>query len=199
MFKRMSALLLIAVATASVLIIGDSPAQAGGGCHEVPPGVNDGAGTTVSIEKCKYIPTVVRIDPGDTIQWTNNDNVVHTVTGVADNWGDYKEYDRGASVSHTFAAEGTFPYFCELHPGMVGAVVVGDGDGSVDSADAAAGVLAVSEDQPGAPVKAAAATDGQDGGGSDVGRYLVIGIVSAVICAAIVLAGLRLAGSLPRA
>jgi plastocyanin len=30
----------------------------------------------------------------------------------------------GATFSHTFNATGTFQYFCELHPTMVGSVTV---------------------------------------------------------------------------
>ena len=44
--------------------------------------------------------------------------------------GTYDELMPGKSVTHKFASSGVYPYFCVIHPGMVGAVVVGDGTSS---------------------------------------------------------------------
>ncbi|MGH2723603.1 MAG: cupredoxin domain-containing protein [Actinomycetota bacterium] len=45
------------------------------------------------------------------------------------------EVAAGANVSYVFGTEEVFPYFCAYHPGMVGAVVVGEG--TLRPADAA--------------------------------------------------------------
>jgi plastocyanin len=55
----------------------------------------------------------------------NRDDVAHTVTGVRNTFGDYNELLKDDTFAHTFEAEGVFPYFCVVHPSMVGAVVVG--------------------------------------------------------------------------
>ena len=78
-------------------------------------------------------PAIIKV--GDTVTWTNNDDSQpHTVTsgtGPDDpNMG--KAFDSGTSVlttkgktfQHTFTKAGEYPYFCELHPSMVGKVVV---------------------------------------------------------------------------
>jgi plastocyanin len=84
-----------------------------------------------------FSPDVVNAHPGDNVTWTNKDTIMHTVTsgtGSSDP-AKGKEFDSGLSgpnaltttgktFSHKFAAAGTFPYFCQVHPTMVGKVIV---------------------------------------------------------------------------
>jgi plastocyanin len=110
------------------------PAVAGGGgCHQAPRPF-DARTQVVAMEDYCYSPSVVRINPGQSITWVNRDFDAHTVTGVAGAWGEYAELGREARVTNSFAEPGVYPYFCAFHPGMVGAVVVGNGvaTGSVD-------------------------------------------------------------------
>ncbi|HZI71455.1 MAG TPA: plastocyanin/azurin family copper-binding protein [Nitrososphaeraceae archaeon] len=76
-----------------------------------------------------YQPNPVNVKSGGTVVWTNEDTVAHTVTsgsGFNDqNLG--REFDSGflgKSFSHIFFKPGVFPYFCEIHPTMIGKVVV---------------------------------------------------------------------------
>ena len=78
-----------------------------------------------------YDPNPVKVKSGDTVTWTNNDSQIHTVTSGTDssdqNMG--KEFDssmlsQNQTFSHKFITAGEFPYFCQLHPTMVGKVVV---------------------------------------------------------------------------
>ena len=76
-----------------------------------------------------YQPNPVNVKAGGTVVWTNDDTVAHTVTsgsGFNDqNLG--REFDSGflgKSFSHIFFKPGDFPYFCEIHPTMVGKVIV---------------------------------------------------------------------------
>jgi plastocyanin len=81
-----------------------------------------------------FSPKEIKVKVGDTVTWTNNDNTIHTVisgTGLSDaNKG--KDFDSGLSAltttgktySHQFTKAGDFPYFCELHPAMIGKVDV---------------------------------------------------------------------------
>jgi glucose/arabinose dehydrogenase/plastocyanin len=76
-----------------------------------------------------FDPNPIYIKANGTVTWTNKDTVVHTVTsgdGFTDpNIG--KEFDSGllgGTFSHRFNATGTFDYFCQIHPTMVGKVVV---------------------------------------------------------------------------
>jgi hypothetical protein len=77
-----------------------------------------------------FSPAVVRIEPKQSITWVNRDVGAHTVTGIGGTWGSYDELARGGRVTSSFAASGVYPYFCALHPGMVGVAVVGDGVGA---------------------------------------------------------------------
>lgn len=79
-----------------------------------------------------YQPNPINIRVGDTIIWTNNDNipVTHTVTSGsvdADNAGmefDSRSMDANETFEHKFASKGEFPYFCQIHPNMIGKVIV---------------------------------------------------------------------------
>lgn len=87
-----------------------------------------------------YSPNPTNIKVGDTIMWTNNDTSetpFHTVTSGSgpDDENKGQEFDsgltgatalmtKGTTFTHTFDATGEFSYFCQLHPTMVGKVVV---------------------------------------------------------------------------
>src|SRR5690606_28103368 len=93
---------------------------------------------------------------GTEVTFRNLDAAPHTVTGESAAWGSTKQLAQGDSLSHTFEEAGVYPYSCILHPGMVGAVVVGgnklvadepgeteDGDGDAPwMTDAGVGLLA---------------------------------------------------------
>ena len=118
---------VIALAVLAALPFGPTaPANAGGGgCYGgYTP---DAAAVAVSIQEMCMDPLVVRVKAGQTVTWTNNDQMRHNVLGSGMRWGRYEELGRGEQVAFTFTAPGTFPYACTLHPGMIGAVVVGNG------------------------------------------------------------------------
>lgn len=75
-----------------------------------------------------YDPNPIEVRVGDTVTWINNDSSPHTVTSSSTS-SDYSNFDsdilrRGETFSFTFDKEGQYPYFCTLHPSMVGTVVV---------------------------------------------------------------------------
>jgi plastocyanin len=84
-----------------------------------------------------YRPNPISIKIGNTVTWTNNDNIFHTVTSGlgSDDANLGKEFDsglagptalitQGKTFSHTIVTGGEFPYFCQLHPTMIGKVIV---------------------------------------------------------------------------
>src|SRR5919202_5187903 len=102
-----------------------------------------GSGTKVSIvEEASemgdqaYDPNPVKVKVGDTLTWTNDDSQAHTITSGTDssdpNMGKAFDSSPGLATllstdqtfSHKFNTAGEFPYFCQLHPTMVGKVVV---------------------------------------------------------------------------
>jgi plastocyanin len=76
-----------------------------------------------------YQPNPVRVKAGGSVTWTNLDTVVHTITygkGITDpEMGTVFDSGMlGGSFSHRFFKPGTFSYFCQIHPTMVGEVIV---------------------------------------------------------------------------
>lgn len=105
-----------------------APAVAGGGAH-CDPKIEDARTTTVALSKNCFNPTVARIRPGDEVTFINKDAVPHTVTGALFTFGGMEDLNKGNEATYRFDDEGIFPYYCIYHPGMAGAVVVGDGVG----------------------------------------------------------------------
>lgn len=124
MFARPLAILALTLAgTAALGTLG----AAGGGCHPLTA-ATAGTGVAVDIRNCGFGPTILRAPVGATVTFTNADQVPHVVSGVG--WGS-QSYDTGMltvgqSRSERFTAAGIYPYMCFLHPGMSGAIVVGD-------------------------------------------------------------------------
>ncbi len=76
---------------------------------------------TVTIKDFAYNPANININAGTTVEWTNMDDVVNTVTGDDFNSG---TLHKGESYSHTFNKEGTYSYYSAFHPQMTGEVTV---------------------------------------------------------------------------
>lgn len=76
-----------------------------------------------------FIPSVVVIDVGSEVVWTNDDTAGHTVTSGSMQTGPEGHFDSGlfmagGSYSNIFEEAGEFPYYCMVHPWMEGTVVV---------------------------------------------------------------------------
>ncbi len=83
-----------------------------------------------------FSPNSIEVTVGQTVVWTNDDSAFHTVTSGTAGAADVgKEFDsgltgpsaltsKGKTFEHTFDIAGEYPYFCTLHPAMVGTVIV---------------------------------------------------------------------------
>ncbi len=101
-----------------------TPAAAGGGCHSAMPRTAQAvAGTTVDMEGMCFLPAVLAVEPGTTVRFTNYDDVAHVVVGTG--WGTTSPVAPGEGVEQRFPDPGTYAYSCYLHPGMNGAIAVG--------------------------------------------------------------------------
>jgi plastocyanin len=116
--------ILVAAAFLAVLVLPALPAGAGGGCHG---GVSQGTGDTVEIVDACFTPTALSIQPGDSVTWVNTDPFVHNVGGNL--WGHFDDLNAGQSFTANFDQPGIYPYACNYHAGMTGAIVVGGGLG----------------------------------------------------------------------
>lgn len=90
---------------------------------------NGGAnGAFVAIMNYGFYPTTLTISKGTTVTWVNMDFVQHTVTAGTEqaptNLFDSHELSHMQGFSFTFSAPGTYMYYCDVHPGMIGTIVV---------------------------------------------------------------------------
>ena len=114
-------------------------------------------GCEETAEGC-YLPTEVSAHVGDTVSWSNTDTAAHTVTSGTAADGPDGTFDSGLMVAGaifewTAEGEGTVPYFCMVHPWMVGTVMVeaegaedddhmmGDGNGMMMGESSVEGML----------------------------------------------------------
>jgi hypothetical protein len=63
------------------------------------------------------------------VTFTNYDEVDHVIVGAGSAWGSDGIMGRGDSFTARFERDGVYPFQCYLHPGMSGAVLVGDANG----------------------------------------------------------------------
>ena len=76
----------------------------------------------VTIDNFTFTPADLKVKIGDTVTWTNHDDIPHAVVAA----GKYrsKTLDTDDTFSFTFTAAGDYKYFCSLHPHMTGTVKV---------------------------------------------------------------------------
>jgi plastocyanin len=79
----------------------------------------------VKIDNFSFGPQSLRVTVGTTVVWTNRDDIPHTVVSSDDpKTFKSKVLDTDEKFSFTFTKEGTYPYFCSIHPKMTGKVIV---------------------------------------------------------------------------
>jgi len=92
-----------------------------GAVHEVeiPDGVD------------QFVPAIVNITAGDTIRWVNHDTKQpsHDFASLPGSKPENKELKvvelkSGEVFEHTFERPGEYIYFCYIHKGMIGKIIV---------------------------------------------------------------------------
>lgn len=82
----------------------------------------------VRIKGFLYGPANIDISAGATVTWTNDDEILHTVTsGTPDKPEtafDGQLTSKSETFSQAFKRAGTYPYFCTRHNHMQGTVTV---------------------------------------------------------------------------
>jgi plastocyanin len=71
-----------------------------------------------------FIPANAQITAGSILTWTNKDYVAHTATSGDGSSFDTKTILPNESVSITVHNKGVMPYFCKIHPWMIGTITV---------------------------------------------------------------------------
>ena len=84
-------------------------------------------GASTTTDKA-YSPNPIEVKIGDTVKWINQDTSPHTATpgqvGSAESSITADVLLEGETYSFTFDEPGKYPYFCILHPNMLGTVIV---------------------------------------------------------------------------
>ena len=165
---------------AAVVLAPVAGVSAGGGCHGENGAVHtEGETSVVRMDTCTFAPTVARVAVGTEVRFLNSAVLQHVVTGERQSWGtEGQALDPGEEYRHRFDEAGIFPYTCPLHPGMVGAIVVGDPD--------AAAAAPLGEAAP------AGATDGTAAASADAGLApaLLLAVGLAALAGAVSMAAL---------
>jgi plastocyanin len=95
-------------------------------------------GPSVSTALLAFDPETVTVKKGQTVTWVGGDDITHVLVQGAYSVGsdklrteqtDDKAFNlrltkKGQQVSHTYGKAGTFTYYCTIHHGMNGTVVV---------------------------------------------------------------------------
>jgi plastocyanin len=109
-------------ATSSASSASPSPATTS---VEIPKGAGTGPSAAPG-----YAPDKVTVVIGvnNTVTWTNDDTVAHTVTSVSGN-GTVSSGNLvpGGTYTFTFSSPGTYDYYCEYHSWMSATVIVKSG------------------------------------------------------------------------
>jgi plastocyanin len=103
----------IAFASCSSPNTGNTDGNSNGGTGDQTP--------AVSIENFSFKPSVLTVQKGTTVVWTNNEAAVHNIKSSAFNSPDMK---KGETFEFTFETAGTYDYYCGIHPAMTGQIVV---------------------------------------------------------------------------
>lgn len=111
------------------------------GCGSSGSGSTGGAAsnpaTTVHTTLLSFLPATLTVKVGTKVTWTDTDSIAHTVTtGTfvlgSDGLRSSQHPDglinmplsQGKNISYTFTKAGKYTYYCSIHHGMNGQIVV---------------------------------------------------------------------------
>ena len=142
MNTKISLTLLVVVlyVSATVILCSTTSIIPGSAAEELAAEITRGSsGKTLDA----FSPNPINSHVGDNVTWTNRDTIPHTVTsgingrpdGTFDSSPNFNPLIApGGTFNHTFTQAGGFPYYCALHPNMIGTVIVAGIGGSNQTA-----------------------------------------------------------------
>jgi 3',5'-cyclic AMP phosphodiesterase CpdA len=77
----------------------------------------------VLIDNFQFSPSTLAVAAGTTVTWVNHDDIPHTIVSTEQRFRS-AALDTDDRFSFRFVAPGVYPYFCSVHPMMVGKVIV---------------------------------------------------------------------------
>ena len=94
-----------------------------GGGSEGGGAANVANATKAEMRTMVFGPKRIEISVGGSVAWTNNDQLVHTITADDGSW-DSGPIEPGKTWTHTFTQPGEYSFHCTPHPFMKAVVVV---------------------------------------------------------------------------
>ena len=88
----------------------------------LPAGAARADDIAIHIDNFVFEPAQLTVKAGQSVTWTNRDDIPHTVVCA----GKFrsKTMDTDGTFSFTFTSAGEYKYFCSLHPHMTGVIKV---------------------------------------------------------------------------
>jgi plastocyanin len=132
-------LAVVLLALALVAGCGSSSKDSGSPASTGTSSASTDQGTVVTTKLLSFSPQTITVKVGTKVTWEDTDGIGHTVTTGAftlDTNGDglrasqktdgliNMPLQKGHDVSYTFTKPGNYPYYCAIHHGMNGMVIV---------------------------------------------------------------------------
>jgi plastocyanin len=91
-----------------------------------PPTEDEAEGQEVHVDivDFAFVPEVITVSVGTRIVWTNVGPTIHTVADRALKVFGSDILNKGDRYSWTPTTAGTIPYWCTIHPNMLGTIIV---------------------------------------------------------------------------
>ena len=77
----------------------------------------------VRVDNFTFGPDTLTVPVNSTVTWVNKDDLPHVIAS-SDGVFKSKALDTDDKYSYTFTKVGTYPYYCSIHPKMVGKIIV---------------------------------------------------------------------------
>ena len=111
--------------TATLLIVGCGQDEASSAYGEAEAVSVDADTVTVEMRSLQFEPQAIRVQPGTTVTWVNEDPVNHNVRQVESYFLSPDVMEPGERYEFTFEEPGSYRYQCTVHhPTMNGVVIV---------------------------------------------------------------------------
>ena len=114
LFSSLAVAVPLAVTVAAVLML--QPARLKGED-------NKSQAVEVRVDNFTFTPETLTVAVNKPVTWVNKDDIPHVIAST-DGLFKSKALDTDQQYSFTFNKAGTYPYFCAIHPKMVGKIVV---------------------------------------------------------------------------
>jgi plastocyanin len=118
--RSLVAVLLLVVLAAGC---GDKKSE-GSGAATDPAGASGGKFVAVAMKDILFVPEKVTARVGQSVRWTNEDEVQHTVQASKGADFESKTLSKGDTYVAKLTKPGTIDYVCTIHPSQRGTITV---------------------------------------------------------------------------